>query len=246
MGDYVTELVFVFIGCLGLYTLVNLIRSDTERKLWVKGFSILLAYVCWLALGIEYVLLLLTLGGALILILRYLLRHSRPLSELWFITLAPLAVIVAALVALLFRVKVPVSTLDDAPALALALISGFLISQLLEMHFRAQSLGQWVERPEQLFFSILYTGLAIFLVPTLYSSGAGLLLLVLTVLTGQVVFLQEGQEAQVTLSRRTREITLLRNLSQSTPSDLDELLDTIYQHVTQLIKVSIFYVARSC
>ena len=240
-----TELTYVLLGCIGLYTLVNFTRSETERNPWVGGYSILTAYICWLVLGSGYAVLMLLVGTGLLVGLSLLPRLRRPIFERWSIALTPVALLVTILLGALFRVSLPLTSFspDALPGLATAMIGGFLAAEILELRLSALPLVQLRERRGQLLFSVLYTWLAILLAPTVFSSGAGLLLVVMTVLTGHILFLQEAQQTRYSLNRRTREITLLRDLSQSMPGDLDGLLFHIYQLVTQLIDVSIFYIA---
>ncbi len=244
MGGYaVTELVSIFFGCLGLYTLANFIRSRAERDQWVKSYLILVACACWLALGLVYALLMLGIGQALILALRYRQgeRDFRPSLRTGALT--ALALLVAALLAALLSVPVPFTSTTHAPALLLALLAGAFLTRVVDLRLSGRT---WPPRRQlygQIAFSLVFSLLAIYLTPTIFSTGPVLFILVMAMLAGQVAFFQEAEQTQDSLNRRTQEITLLHNLSQFMPSDLDELLATIYLYVKQLLDLSIFYIA---
>lgn len=238
MADLLSLLVLA--SCLGLF--VAVLAMNAPRNAHVEaGYRSAAVLLCWSLLGFLPAGVILLLGAGVAL-------WARPQAERPVVMRRVLASGLALLAAagLLMLVAGTPSPLQSPrspwPVISGALLVGYVAGRLAE----SLLLGQKLDPPQsrEAILELVLLLLILALPPVIEFSNPAMILPVIGLLGLQVLYLRDLRAAQTALRRRTQEISLLNNVGQFTSDNLnlDDVLWNIYEHVVQLIDVSIFYI----
>lgn len=246
----------LWLACLGLFILADLMAGDADDCLWASYLSFN-ALVVWLVLGLGLALALIVMGAALAgfirlnppprLGMRPLTRaRSGILSALRLVVCAAM-LLSAALVYAALDGGLPYNDTSSQATLKMlaALGAAFLVFQGVKVQ-RARG-----RRTSQIFGLryLLNELLPLILVPSLalvyHQTDIIVFLALLALLAAQVVRSRQVSHTRQTLSRRVQELSILNTIGESISTNLatDEVLVGIYRQVRQLLDVSVFYIA---
>lgn len=246
----------LWLACLGMFILADLMAGDSDDCLWASYLSFN-GLVVWLVMGIGPALALLVMGAALAgfirlnppqrLGLRPLTRARSGMLSMLRLVVCGAVLLAAAVVYAALDGSLPYNETSSGAALKViaALGAAFLVFQGIKAQ-RARGQGT----PQ--IFGVRYLLnelLPILLVPSLalvyHQAGIIVFLALLALLAAHVVRSRQVSHTRQTLSRRIQELSILNTIGESISTNLatDEVLLGIYRQVRQLLDVSVFYIA---
>lgn len=226
-------------SCFGLFITASIVSAHTSRSSWAS-YRAVAALLCWLTLGLVPALALVGLGAVVAC-------FFHPKGDRWRVARRVLAavssVLVSAALLAMLGGGVPYTTLsqDSVLQVSVAVLGGLFASHAAESRF----VGRFTLDVRQVISEIVLVWLTLFLPPVAHQGNLGIFLVVVSLLALHVWSLLEVDRARAALRRRAHELTLLNDIGQFTSDNLnlDDVLWNIYEHVVQLVDVSIFYIA---